>query len=135
LWIRIARTGPPACVREPLVAYRFHIGNLVIDPSEMVSEARRLALRYRIPVDEVAMQRRAAWSALRAGRRLLAVRHYGNAIAGGDIRSIGRAVVALVHPAVGNEHLFRFAGRDSAWIAEAERWLGAFARGMEPSNP
>ena len=70
LWIRIARTGPPACVREPLVAYRFHTGNVVSDPSEMVKEARLLALRYRIPVDETAMQRRAAWSALRAGRRL-----------------------------------------------------------------
>lgn len=135
LWIRIARRGPPACVREPLVAYRFHMGNLAIDPAEMVSEARRLALRYSIPVDELAMQRRAAWSALRAGRRLLAVRHYASAIAGGDVRSIGRAVVALVHPAVGNDRLFRFAGRDSAWIAEAERWLDAFARDMEPTDP
>jgi GT2 family glycosyltransferase len=134
LWIRIARTGPPACVREPLVAYRFHMGNVAIDPSEMVNEARKLALRYGIPVDETAMQRRAAWSALRAGRRLLAVRHYASAIAGGDVRSIGRAVVALVHPAVGNDRLFRFAGRDSAWIAEAERWLGAFATDTGPSG-
>ena len=134
LWIRIARTGPPACVREPLVAYRFHMGNLVIDPSEMVNEARRLARRYRIPVDERAMQRRAAWSALRAGRRLLAVRHYASAVAGGDFRSIGRAVLALVHPAVGNDGMFRFVGRDSAWIAEAERWLTAFATDTGPSG-
>ena len=100
----------------------------------MVNEARRLALRYSIPVDETAMHRRAAWSALRAGRRLRAVRHYASAIAGGDVRSIGRAVVALVHPAVGNDRLFRFAGRDSTWIAEAERWLGAFATDVEPSD-
>ena len=134
LWIRIARTGPPACVREPLVAYRFHMGNVVIDPSDRVNEARRLARRYSIPVDVAAMHRRAAWSALRAGRRLRAVRHYASAIAGGDVRSIGRAVVAVVHPAVGNDRLFRFAGRDSAWIAEAERWLGAFASDMEPNG-
>ena len=134
LWIRIARTGPPACVREPLVAYRFHVGNVVTDPSEMVNEARQLAERYSIPVDETAMQRRAAWSALRAGRRLLAVRHYASAVAGGDVRSIGRAIVALVHPAVGNDRLFRFVARDSAWIAEAERWLGAFATDVEPTD-
>jgi len=134
LWIRIARTGPPVCVREPLVAYRFHRGNVVTDPSEMVNEARRLAVRYRIPVDETAMQRRAAWSALRAGRRLLAVRHYASAIAAGDVRSIGRAVVALVHPAVGNDRLFRFVARDAAWIAEAERWLEAFAADMEAND-
>jgi glycosyltransferase involved in cell wall biosynthesis len=131
LWIRLARTGPPACVREPLVAYRFHPGNTLIDPSEMVNEARRLARRYSIPVDEPAMQRRAAWSALRTGRRLLAVRHYASAIASGDVRSIGRAIVALVHPAVGSDRLFRFVASDSAWIAEAERWLGAFATDME----
>lgn len=134
LWIRIARTGPPACVREPLVAYRFHLGNVMIDPSGIVNEARLLAIRYGIPVDEAAMQRRAAWAALRAGRRLLAARHYASAIAGGDLRSIGRAVVALVHPGVGNDGLFRLLARDPAWIAEAERWLNAFATDTEPND-
>lgn len=134
LWIRIARTGPPACVREPLVAYRFHLGNVMIDPSGIVNEARLLAIRYGIPVDEAAMQRRAAWTALRAGRRLLAARHYASAIAGGDLRSIGRAVVALVHPGVGNDGLFRLLARDPAWIAEAERWLNAFATDTEPND-
>ena len=134
LWIRIARTGPPACVREPLVAYRFHTGNVASDPSEMVNEARLLAVRYSIPVDETAMQRRAAWSALRAGRRLVAARHYASAIVGGDVRSIGRVAVALLHPGVGNDRLFRLLARDAAWIADAERWLGAFATDTETNN-
>ena len=127
LWIRIASKGPPACVRQPLVAYRFHRGNVVWDPREMVDEARKLAARYGYPVDVAAMERRAAWAALRAGRRLIAARHYAFAVAHGDLRSLGRAAVALGHPAVGSERLFGFLGRDSDWIAEAERWIEAFA--------
>ena len=49
-----------------MVAYRFHSGNIAADPADMVREARRLAERYSIPVDMTAMERRAAWAALRA---------------------------------------------------------------------
>ena len=126
LWIRIARTGPPAWVCEPLVAYRFHAGNVATDPADMVDEARRLAARHGIPVDMAAMHRRAAWTALRGGRRGLALRHYASAVARGDLRSLGRAAVALVHPAVGSDRLFDLLGRDPGWVAEAERWLAAF---------
>jgi len=55
------------------------------------------------------------------------VRHYALAVAGGDLRSVGRAAVALVHPAVGTDRLFAFLDRDSNWIADAERWIEAFA--------
>jgi glycosyltransferase involved in cell wall biosynthesis len=127
LWIRIARVGPPACVRAPLVAYRFHAGNILVDPAETVAEARRIAERYGFPVDLAAMNHRAAWAALRGGRRMLAARHYGRAIARGDIRSIGRAAVALFHPAVGSDRLFAMLGRDEQWIAQAEEWLNPFA--------
>ena len=127
LWIRIASKGPPAYVRQPLVAYCFHRGNVVWDAREMVDEARQVAARYGYEVDMSGMHRRAAWAALRAGRRLIAARHYALAVAGGDLRSAGRAAVALVHPAVGSERLFGFLGRDSDWIAEAERWIEAFA--------
>lgn len=127
LWIRLARTGRPAWVRAPLVAYRFHLGNVATNPEEMVDEARQLAIRHGIPVDLAAMNRRAAWASLRGGRRLLAVRYYARAIAGGDLRSLGRAAVALVHPAVGSDRLFELLGRDPEWIAEAEQWLASFA--------
>jgi glycosyltransferase involved in cell wall biosynthesis len=134
LWIRLARTGSPGWVREPLVAYSFHAGNVVTHPGEMVNEARRLAARYGIPVDVTAMHRRAAWASLRGGRRLRAVGYYARAIGRGDVRSVGRAAVAAVHPAVGSNRLFRFLGRDADWIAQAERWLGAFARTEEQRN-
>jgi glycosyltransferase involved in cell wall biosynthesis len=127
LWIRLARAGPPACVSRPLVAYRFHGGNVADDARDMVSEARQLAVRYGIPVDMTAMHRRAAWAALRGGHRIRAVKHYLRAIARGDVRSLGRAAFALTHPAVGSDRLFRYLGRDPDWIAEAESWLRTFA--------
>jgi GT2 family glycosyltransferase len=130
LWIRLARNGPPACVAEPMVAYRFHAGNITMNPQEMVDEARRLAARYQIPVDMAAMNRRAAWAALRAGRRATALQYYGRAISHGDVRSIGRAAVAMVHPAVGSNRLFALLSRDPDWIARAERWLNTFAAGL-----
>jgi glycosyltransferase involved in cell wall biosynthesis len=134
LWIRIARSGPPAWVRAPLVAYRFHAGNIAADPADMVREAREIADRYRIPVDMAAMQRRAAWTALRAGRRWRAVRYYGKAVTEGDVRSVGRAAVALLHPAVGSNRLFDLLSRDSSWIVEAERWLQALAADSAPDE-
>jgi GT2 family glycosyltransferase len=127
LWIRLARTGRPAWVCEPLVAYTFHSANVTARPEEMVSEPRQLAARYGIPVDLNAMHRRAAWTAMRGGRRGLALRHYLRAVAGGDLRSLGRAAFALMHPAVGSDRLFRLLDRDPTWVAKAERWLEAFA--------
>jgi glycosyltransferase involved in cell wall biosynthesis len=127
LWIRVARTGRPAWVCAPLVAYRFHSGNVASNPDEMVDEARVLAVRHDIPVDMAAMHRRAAWSSMRGGRRLQAVRHYARAIATGDIRSVRRAVFALVHPAVGSDRMFDLLGRDDDWIAMADRWLKVFS--------
>ena len=56
------------------------------------------------------MQRRAAWAALRAGRRWRAVRYYVRGITEGDVRSVGRAAIALLHPAVGSESIVRPAG-------------------------
>jgi len=128
LWIRLARTGPPACVRRPLVAYRFHTRNILDDDEAIVTEPRRLAARHGIPVDLAAMHRRAAWSALRAGRRAHALRHYAAAVVRGDVRSIGRAAVGLTFRGVGTDRLFDLLPSDAAWIREAEAWLAPFAR-------
>jgi GT2 family glycosyltransferase len=126
LWIRLSRTGPPAWVCAPLVAYRFHGGNVAANPDEMVAEARTLARRHGIPVDLAAMHRRAAWTALRGGRRLLAVRHYAQAIARGDLKSFGRVAFALTHPSVGTDRMFDRFVRDQEWVWDAERWLMPF---------
>ena len=125
MWIRLARTGPPASVRHPLVAYRFHRTNIPLETSEMIREPDLLAARYGIRVDRAAMHRRAAWTCLRAGHRGRAVRHYARAAAMGDVRSVARAAAALMHPAVGSDRVFRLlrGGRDERWASEAQAWL------------
>jgi glycosyltransferase involved in cell wall biosynthesis len=128
LWIRLGAIGPPAWVPQPLVAYTFHRANTTAVVQAMIDEPRVLAARYSIHVDMSAMHRRAAWVALRAGRRWLATRHYAAAVATGDVRSIGRAAVALTYSGVGTDGLFRFLPRDAAWIRGAESWLADVAR-------
>lgn len=136
MWIRVMRTGPPVYVPHPLVAYRFHAANIAGDTDSIVEEPEVLAARYGIPVDRAAMHRRAAWICLRAGHRGRAVRHYGRAIRTGDVKSVARAAVALVHPAVGSERVFRLLPgslNDEAWRAEAQMWLDGLSESFSAS--
>ena len=131
MWIRVARTGPPAFVPRPLVAYRFHAANIAAETSAIVEEADQLAARHGIPVDRAAMQRRAAWISLRAGDRRRAIRHYARGVAMGDVRSAARAMVALVHPAVGSNRVFGLlpeSPSDFARRREAQDWLDDLSR-------
>ena len=128
MWIRLARAGPPAWVCRPQVAYRHHRGNASTDPSPMVSEPTVLAHRYGITVDLPAMMRRAAWACLQDGRRLKAAGYYLRAVARGDLRSLGRAAVAMTHPAVGTREVYRLV----AWTAEAREWAAAAESWLAP---
>ena len=138
MWIRLARMGPPAWVPRPLVAYRFHPSNVPLETASIVREPDLLAERYGIPVDRAAMQRRAAWAWLRAGRRGRAAGHYAMAASLGDLRSVGRAAVALLHPAVGSDRVFRLIRsrpEDEGWRREAQRWLDDLARVAPERGP
>lgn len=135
MWIRLARIGPPACAGLPLVAYRFHPSNIAAETASMISEPGLLATRYGIPVDRAAMQRWAAWSWLRAGRRGKALWHYARAISMGDLRSVARVFVALVHPAVGSDRVFRLLPNppeSERWRREAQAWLDDLAGASLP---
>lgn len=131
MWIRLARRGPPAWVPRPLVAYRFHPSNVLPETASIVREPRLLARRHGIPVDRAAMRRRAAWACLRAGRRGRAAWHYARAVSLGDLRSAGRAVVAVTYPAAGSDRVFgliRSRPEDEPWRREAQDWLDDLAR-------
>jgi GT2 family glycosyltransferase len=126
MWLRLARTGPPASVRRPLVGYRHHRGNARTDPAPMVTEPAVLARRYGIAVDHAAMLRRAAWTCLQGGRRSTAAAYYLRAAARGDLRSLARAGAALTHPAAGGGEAYRllqWSPDARRWAAEAESWL------------
>jgi glycosyltransferase involved in cell wall biosynthesis len=128
MWLRLAATGPPACVPRPLVAYRHHRGNASSDPAPMVTEPRVLSRRYDMCVDQRAMLRRAGWSCMLDGRRLRAAGYYVRAAFHGDAASLARALVAMAHPAVGSTDVYRLIGWSAEarrWAADAEVWLAA----------
>ena len=129
MWLRLARHGQPACVPRPLVALRQHLSNVITDRDRIEQEAALLSRRYGLPADPLAARRRAAWGLLRSGQRWAAAREYLALARRGDARSLGRAVVALVHPAVGTRHMFALAGmpRDADWAGQARVWLEPLA--------
>jgi glycosyltransferase involved in cell wall biosynthesis len=128
LWIRLAREGPPAAVRRPLVAYRMHPNsNAFVDTAEILIETAVVERRQGIPVDHAAHYRRAAWISLRARRRWRAAGYYAQAVRRGDLRSLARAAVGLAYPGVASARRHRRLGGDpelARWRADAQRWLG-----------
>jgi glycosyltransferase involved in cell wall biosynthesis len=136
LWIRLGRAGLPATVARPLLAYRLHRANATMDtafdPQEPLAELDAIVDRYGIPADRVAVDRWIAWTCLRAGRRGASLRAYLRAARAGNPRSLVRAAIGLLHPAVGRRVYYRpflRRGQDEAWLAEARSWLRDLASG------
>ena len=124
LWLRLAGLGPPACVPAPLVAYRLHHGQATLDTTGMLAEASALEARH--GADRTAILRWAAWSHLRTGRRRPALRAYAGAVLAGDVASLARAAVALLHPRPSTvRRPSRPSATEAAWIAAGQRWLEA----------
>jgi glycosyltransferase involved in cell wall biosynthesis len=130
LWIRLARDGPPACVRRPLVAYTMHGSGASRNMPKMIQELDLIARRYDISIDRAAHYRWAAWSHLVNGERGAALRYYRRAVLVGDLPSLGRMAVALVSPGAARRRLWRELLRqpDSAWSRQAQEWLDALER-------
>ena len=120
LWLRLAPTGPPACVSQPLVAYRFHFGQSTLDSYSMIAEGRIVAARHGANLNSV--RRWLAWSYLRRGERLLALRAYARAAVDGDVSSFGRAAVVALHPRPMTVRRRSRAG-SLEWQRSAESWL------------
>jgi glycosyltransferase involved in cell wall biosynthesis len=120
LWLRLARTGPPAWAPEPLVALRWHAGNTSARPASMLRELPRMARRDGVSVDYPRHLRWAAWTAMAAGHRGTAARWYLSAATRGDLPSLGRAAVALAVPQAALGRTGRPVG---SWARGAEEWL------------
>jgi glycosyltransferase involved in cell wall biosynthesis len=132
LWLRLAGLGPPACVPAPLVAYRLHHGQATLDTTGMLAEASALEARH--GANRTAVLRWAAWSHLRMGRRRAALRAYAGAVLAGDVASLARAAVALLHPRPSAvRRPSRPSATDAAWIAAGQRWLDE-SRGPQPRH-
>jgi glycosyltransferase involved in cell wall biosynthesis len=123
MWLRLARDGPPAWVCRPLVANCIHSANMSRDMTVMFQELDVLARRHGIPVDWARHYRWAAWGALMDGQRWKALRYYAGAIAAGDLRSIGRAAIALLGPMGAGAGI----KKTDAWTTEARTWIDELA--------
>jgi glycosyltransferase involved in cell wall biosynthesis len=64
LWLRLARHGVPACVPQPLVAYRVHGEQMSLDAARVLSDFEILAQRHP-DADPIGVYRYLAWVALR----------------------------------------------------------------------
>jgi glycosyltransferase involved in cell wall biosynthesis len=122
LWLRLAGLGRPACAPAPLVAYRLHHGQATLDTTGMLAEASALEARH--GADRTAILRWAAWSHLRTGQRRAALRAYAGAVLAGDVASLARAAVTLLHPRPSTvRRPSRPSATEAAWIAAGQRWL------------
>jgi glycosyltransferase involved in cell wall biosynthesis len=125
LWLRLIRSGPPACVFAPLVAYRLHQSQATLDTSGMIAEAR--VLRDRHGANLTSIRRWLAWSHLRRGHRRDAIAAYAAAAASGDLTSVGRAIIAALHPRPTEVRRRPPSPDDLAWTDEARTWLDPLA--------
>jgi hypothetical protein len=98
----------------------------------MLAEASVLHARH--GADRRAILRWAAWSHLRAGRRRPALRAYAGAVLAGDLASLARAAVALVHPqpTTVRRPSPGPSPADATWAGAARQWL---EESVEPQRP
>lgn len=143
LWIRLARTGLPACVPKPLVGYRVHGGNSSVDTARFLAELEIIENRYGGPVDRVVFYRHLARVSLRMNRQWPAFRFYVRAAArdrssyvvrgfAPDAIEVLRAMKDRVRGRLGRpKRLPRQLPRydpESVWKDEARAWLEQFVR-------
>ncbi|GGI05444.1 glycosyltransferase family 2 protein [Egicoccus halophilus] len=127
--LRLSRSGPPALVPRPLVAYRQHGSNMSRNRANLHAELRifeekRADLADGRPIDWGAQYRFEAGEELRAGARLPAARAYARAIRAGDLPSLARCG-AVVLPRRAQRWFRDRLLSDADWVADAERWLRA----------
>jgi glycosyltransferase involved in cell wall biosynthesis len=125
MWIRLARCcGPPAAASRPLVACRMHRGSASSNMDVVLAEIETIATRYDVPIDRRRHYRWAAWTALRAGRRLESIVRYLQATARGDVGALGRIAVVVLNPTLAR----RRDNPRNEWTAEAVRWIERLSR-------
>jgi glycosyltransferase involved in cell wall biosynthesis len=148
LWLRLAVHGTPACVDEPLVAYRMHAGNASLRTAEMLAELYDLEGRHNLTKTRPRFHRHLAHLCLRSGRRREALTHFLRALVRFrdgysrlDFAADGRLLREHAAEVVRRRLRLppsRWAARrlraarahdpNAAWKAQAQAWLRALQR-------
>jgi glycosyltransferase involved in cell wall biosynthesis len=128
MWIRLAKAGPPAWVRSPLLAYRIHPSNSSLDIAEILRGARLIQELHHTTADWGRLHRWLAESCLRSGQRRAALGQFARAAVNGQADAVAGDLALIARR--------RLRSRSSAprpaersnpgWIEQAAAWLGEF---------
>jgi glycosyltransferase involved in cell wall biosynthesis len=127
LWIRLGRTGPPACVPDLLVGYRLHGGSASRETRSILAEAEMLDRREGVAVDRGDLEHYLGVLCLRSGRRRDALRHLATAARHGRVVGAGRGLVWMAQERLPLRLLHALRqqqGRYDRLRADAQAWLG-----------
>jgi glycosyltransferase involved in cell wall biosynthesis len=126
LWIRFARSGPPALAPEPLVGYRVHAGNASLDTARVLRACRLIEQLHGVAIDWGRLYRWLAESCLRMDRHASALAYLAKAAAWGqgrhvasDLASIVRRRMARAAPAAADMpdgHRQKRLIKEAAWL-------------------
>ncbi len=129
LWLALATHGPPAYVRAPHLAYRFHGSNMSRRLDTILAEvelmnAKHVRHRDGRGIDAASLVRDVATADLLTGHRIAATTDYLRAIRAGDRRARVLLPTVLL-PDIMHRTLRRWRA-DRAWIRRAEHWLHTY---------
>ena len=140
LWLRLVRIEAPGRVPSPLVAYRMHRGNAILDVATIVKGAKRFERLHGTTIDWGLFHHWLAQLSLRGGDRRQARREFLRAALAGRAREVGADVVTLTRAG-----LRRRLGRppaegrrtgDAAWQDQARPWIEDLRRlEIEATDP
>jgi glycosyltransferase involved in cell wall biosynthesis len=132
LWLRLARAESPGRVPSPLVAYRMHAGNAILDVAAIVEGARAFEGLHGTKIDWGLFHRWLAQSSARGGDRRRALHEFGRAALAGQAREVGWDLVDLARAGLrrrlGWPPKERGRASDEAWDDEARGWLEELRR-------
>jgi glycosyltransferase involved in cell wall biosynthesis len=131
-WLRLAAVGVPAWVPNPLVGYRTHAGNAILDVVALVQGARTIEQLHGTTIDWGLYHRWLAQLCIRAGRRGAALRQYLLAALNGQGREAGAELAVLAYGALrrrlglsGTPSVRR---SDTGWEEQARGWIEELRR-------
>ena len=138
LWLRLARDDLPGQVPSPLVAYRMHAGNAILDIAAIVDGAKAFERLHGTTIDWGLFHRWLAQLSVRGGDRGQAVREFARAALAGRAREVGRDLVDLTRAGLrrrlGRSPAELGRGSTVGWEDEAEGWLEELRRVQQESR-
>lgn len=139
LWIRLARTGPPAVVDDPVLAYRLHAGNMSTNTHGVLAELRLLEEKSADlregPLDAGWVHRWMGRAARRGGDRRGAAAAFLRATSPRDASAPIRTAAVLVAPDLGWRIARKVKRSKPLDLAPAPEWLVTLLAVEDAADP